>query len=104
MATNLNRMDSGNHYSENRKCFAQAMRIYGGYHLCDLFAFNFARPSFDNIWRESRKGVMFVSEEHAEIFKSIANIYIDAKEAHGLFRLVSIIHAEDEIKVRGHIL
>ena len=67
VAPNLNRKDSGNCYSENTKCFLQAMRIYGGQHLCDLFALNFAGPSFDNIRRESRKGVMFVSGEQAEI-------------------------------------
>ena len=77
------------------------MKIYGERRLCDLFALNFAAPSFDSIRRESKKGVMFVSGKHAEIFTSIANIYIDAKAAHGITGPIPVILAEDEIKVRG---
>lgn len=88
VAPDLNKKDSGNRYSENTKCFGQTMRIYG--QLCDLFAFNFARPSFDSIRRESRKGVIFVGGEHADIFKSIAKIYRDAKAAHGISNPIPI--------------
>ena len=77
-----------------------SMRIYGGRHLCDLFALNFVGPSFDSIRRESRKGVMFVSGEHVDIFKSVASIYMDAKAAHGISGLVLVIFVEDETKVR----
>ena len=103
VAANLNRKDSGNRYSENTKCFAQAMRIYGGRRLCDLFALNFAGPSFDSTRRESRKGVMFVAGEHAEIFKSIAKNFSDAKAAHGISGAVPVILVEDETKVRGRV-
>ena len=74
IAANLNRKDFGNWYSENTKSFSQAMRIYSGQRLYDLFALNFAGPSFDSIWKESRKDVMFISGEYAKIFKSIATI------------------------------
>jgi len=67
--------------------FFNAMRIYGGRRLYDLFSLNFAGPSFDNIRRENRKGVMFVSREHAEIFKIVADIYIDAKMRLGSLEL-----------------
>jgi len=77
------------------------MRIYGRHCLCDLFAFNFAESSFDSIHRESRKGVMFVSKEHAEIFKSIASIYVNAKAMHGIFSPILVILAKDETKMRG---
>ena len=103
LAANLNRKKSGNRYSENTKSFAQAMRIYGGRRLCDLFALDFTGPSFDSIRRESRKGVLFVFGEHEEIFQSIASIYIDAKAAHGLSRPIPVILAEDETKVKSHV-
>lgn len=57
---NLNRDDHGNRYNENTKWFSQALRIYGGCHLCDLFALNFAGPSYDTICWECRKGVQFI--------------------------------------------
>ena len=79
------------------------MKIYGGRRLCDLFALNFAGPSYDTIRRECRKGVQFISGEHAEIFESIANIYSDAKVAHCLSGPIPVILVEDETKVRGRI-
>ena len=79
------------------------MRVYGGRRLCDLFALNFAGSSFDSIRRDSRKGVMFVSGEHADIFKSIASIYVDAKAALGISGPIPVILAEDETKVRGRV-
>jgi len=103
VAANLNRKKSGNRYSENTECYLQAMRIYGGHRLCDLFSFNFVGPSFDSIRRESRKGVAFVAGEHADIFKSIASIYIDAKAAHGISGPIPVILAEDATKVRGRV-
>ena len=103
VAGNLNRKGRGNRYSENTKCFSQAMRIYGGRRLCDLFTLNFAGPSYDTIRRERRKGVQFISGEHAEIFESIANIYSAAKVAHGISGPIPVILAEDETKVRGRV-
>ena len=103
VAANLNRKASGNRYSENTKYFAQAMRIYGGRRLCDLFALNFAGPSYDSIRRESRKGVAFIAGEHAEIFQYIASIYTDAKSAHGISGSILVIFAEDETKIRGRV-
>ena len=100
VAANLNRSDRGNRYSENTKCFTHAMRIYGGRRLLDLFALNFAGPSYDTIRRECRKGVQFIAGEHAEIFQSIARIYNDAKAALGITTPIPIILAEDETKVR----
>ena len=79
------------------------MRIYNGRRLYDLFALNFVGPSFNSIWRESRKGVMFISWEHAKIFKSIVAIYTDAKKMHGIYGPISVILAEDETKVRGRV-
>ena len=103
IAANLNRKDSRNRYSENTKCFLPAMRIFGGRRLCNLFSLNFAGPSFDSIQRESRKGVMFLLGKHVEIFKIVANIYIDAKTILGIFGPIPIILAEDETKVRGWV-
>ena len=103
VAQNLNRKDSRNRYCENTKCFSQAMRIYGGRRLCDLFSLNFAGPSYDSIRRDSRKGVTFVSGEHADIFSSIASIYIDAKKVHGISGPIPVTLAEDETKVRSRV-
>jgi hypothetical protein len=103
VAANLNRDDHGNRYSENTKCFARAMRIYGGRCLCDMFALNFAGPGFDTIRRECRKGVQFIAGEHADIFKSIALIYSHAKAAHGITGPIPVILAKDETKVRGRV-
>jgi len=103
VASNLNRDGRGNRYSENTKCFSQAMRVYGGRRLCDLFALNFAGPSYETIRRECRKGIQFIAGEHAEIFESIATIYADAKATHGIIGSVPVILAEDETKVRGRV-
>ena len=103
VAANLNRKNSRNCYSENTRCFSQAMRIYGGRCLCDLFSFNFAGPSYDSIQGESRKGAMFILGEHIDIFKSIASIYVEAKAAHGISGPIPVILAEDETKNKGRI-
>ena len=103
VAQNLNRKNVGNRYFENTKCFAQAMRIYGGRRLGDLFALNYAGPSYDTIRRDSRKGVLFILGEHADIFSSIASIYTDAKAVHGISGPIPVILAEDETKVCGRI-
>jgi len=64
---------------------------------------NFARTSYDSIRRESRKGVMFISGEHAKFFESIAKIYTDAKTALGICGPISVILVEDETEVRGWV-
>ena len=46
---------------------------------------------------------MFVSGEHADIFKSVAKIYTDAKKALGISGPIPVILAEDETKVRGRV-
>ena len=70
---------------------------------CDLFALNYDGPSYDTVKRDTRKGVHFVSGEHAQIFSNVADIYRKAKEAHGIVGPVPIILAEDETKVKGRI-
>lgn len=42
---------------KNSKSFAQAMKIYGGKQMCDLFALNFGGPSYDCTKRKNKKGV-----------------------------------------------
>jgi hypothetical protein len=103
IATNLNRVRQGHKFSQNFKSFAQAMKIYGGRRMCDLFALNFAGPSYFSIKRENKKGVHFIAGEHFAIFASIANIYREAKETHGITGLVPVILAEDETKVKMRI-
>lgn len=57
VATNLNRVRHGHRFSKNTKSFAQAMKIYGGRRMCDLFALNFGGPSYDSIKRVNNKGI-----------------------------------------------
>jgi hypothetical protein len=54
---NSTRKKQGWRFSANTKSFMQAMKIYGGRRMCDLFTLNFAAPSFNTIRRENRKGV-----------------------------------------------
>lgn len=103
VAANLNRTGRGHRFRENTKCFAETMRMFGGKRMCDLFALNYDGPSYDTVKRDTRKGVHFVSGEHAQIFSNVADIYRKAKEAHGIVGPVPIILAEDETKVKGRI-
>jgi hypothetical protein len=57
VASNINRSKKGYRFSKNTKSVAQAMKIYGGQRMCDLFSLNFAGPSYNTIRRENRKGV-----------------------------------------------
>ena len=103
VATNLNRVRQGHRFSKNSKYFAQAMKIYGGRRMCDLFALNFGGPSYDSIKRTNKMGVQFIAGEHASLFAAVANIYREAKSAHGVQGQVPIILAEDETKVKTRI-
>ena len=72
--------------------------------MCDLFALNYAGPSYNTMKREGRKGVQHVPAEHGEIFAALTEIYKDAKTAHQIVGPVSVILAEDETKVRSRVL
>ena len=50
--------------------------------MCDLFLLNFAGPNYSSTKRVNQKGVQFVPREHIDIFRSVAQIYKEAKEAH----------------------
>jgi hypothetical protein len=53
VAQNLNRKKAGHRYNKNTKSFAQAMKIFGGRRMCDLFALNYAGPNFSIIKRQN---------------------------------------------------
>jgi hypothetical protein len=103
VATNLNRVRQGHRFSKNSKSFAQAMRIYGGKRMCDLFSLNFGGPSYDCAKRENKKGVQFIAGEHSSVFATVVEIYREAKKTHGLVGPIPIILAEDETKVKSRI-
>jgi hypothetical protein len=103
VAQNLNSKKAGHRYSKNTKLFAQAMKIFGGRRMCDLFALNYAGPNFSTIRRQNQKGVHFMPGKHASIFKAVAEIYKAAKEVYGVGGAVPVILAEDETKVKQHI-
>ena len=103
IATNLNRRKEGVRFSENSKALAQAMKVYGGRRMCDLFALNYSGPSYSTIKRGNKKGIQHVLGEHGEIFAAVAEIYKDAKDAHGIIGPIPVILAEDETKVRSRV-
>jgi hypothetical protein len=71
--------------------------------MYNFFILNYAGPLFSTTKRENRKGVVFVPNEHAEVFKEIAKIYSNAKEAHENNGPISMILAEDKIKVKSRV-
>ena len=71
--------------------------------MCNLFSLNFGGPNYSSIKRVNHKGVQFVPGEHADIFRSVAQIYKEAKEAHGIVGPIPVILAEDETKVKGRV-
>ena len=92
---NLNRVKHGHRFSNNTKSFGHAIKIYGGRRMCDLFALNFAGPSYSSIKRKNKKGVKSVARKHVVLFDCISNIYKDAKCAHGIDGSVPIVLVED---------
>ena len=71
--------------------------------MCDLFSFNYSGPSYSTIKRDNKKGIQHVAGEYGDIFASVANIYKDAKMAHGITGPVLVILVEDETKVRSRV-
>ena len=71
--------------------------------MCDLFSLSYSGPNYSTTKRENQKGVQFIPSEHTDIFKSVVQIYKNAKAAHGIVSPVPIILAEDETKVKGRI-
>ena len=101
--SNLNRKKQGFRYSTNTRCFAQAVKLYGGRRLTDLFALNLLGPSLSTVKRASKKGMQFQAGFHLEIFEAIGEIYQQAIIAHNLEGPIPIILAEDETKVKSRI-
>ena len=79
VAANLNCSKNSYRFPKNMKSFAQAIKIYRGKRMCDLFLLNFAAPSYNTMKHENKKGVQFKAGEHAILFQYITCIYQDAK-------------------------
>ena len=79
VAANLNHDRRGHRFSDNTSAFLQAMKIFGGRRMCDLYKLNYDGPSMTTIKRANKKGVQFLLGEHAGIFSCIAGIYRAAK-------------------------
>jgi hypothetical protein len=77
VASDLNCKKQGYRFSNNSKCFVQAMKVYGGRRMCDLHTLNYMGPSISTTKRENRKGIRFIPGEHAKVFRAVANIYRD---------------------------
>ena len=103
VAANLNRRKEGFRFSKNSNRLAEAMKVYGGRRMCDLFALNYARPSYSTITRDNKKGIQHVPSKYGEIFAPIVEIYKDAKAAHGMNGPIPVILVEDETKVRSRV-
>ena len=52
---------------------------------------------------DNKKGIQHVVGKHAEIFAAIADIYKDAKAAHGIIAAILVILAKDETKIRSRV-
>jgi len=92
---NLNRAKESHKFLNYTKSFELAMKIYGRWHVCNLFALKCVSPSYSSIERENKKGVKFVIRQHAVLFDCVFNIYIDDKCGHGIDMLIPIILAKD---------
>ena len=99
----MNRRKQGFRFSDNSKALVQAMKVYGGRRMCDLFSLNYAGPSYSTVKRENKKGIQHVPGEHGDIFAAVAEIYKDAKLAHNILGQVPVILAKDETKVRSRV-
>ena len=93
VAQNLNQDSQGNRYIVNTKCFAQAMKVYGGRRMCNLFALNFVGPNYSTIKGDLKKGVQFLPVEHAEIFFVIVSVCRDTQIVHNIVDHVPVIFA-----------
>ena len=71
--------------------------------MCDLFSLNFGGPNYSFIKCVNQKDVQFVLGEHVDIFWSVAQIYKQAKETHGIIGPIPVILAEDETKVKDRV-
>jgi hypothetical protein len=101
VAQKLNRKKGGFWFNLNSKSFVQAMKVYGGCRMCDLFSLNHIGPSMNTIKKENKKGMRFFPGKHAEVLKNVASIYKDVLRVHDITRPVPMILAKDEIKVKG---
>lgn len=73
VAANLNSSKCRFRFLENTKNFSQAMKVYSGRHMCNLFSLNFSGPEITITKRENKRGVQFISGEHKEIFQTLNN-------------------------------
>jgi hypothetical protein len=103
VASNLNRKKQGYRFSSNSRSFAQAMKIYGGRRMCDLFSLNYGGTGFNTIKNDNRKGFHFLPGEHLGVFKAVDDVYRCAMLAHGITGPVLVILAEDETKVKSRV-
>ena len=79
------------------------MKVYEGRCMYNFFILNYVGILFSTTKQENRKGVVFVPNEHAKVFKAVAKIYRNAKEVHENNGPISMILAEDKIKVKSRI-
>ena len=57
VACNLNQKKQGMRWSTNSKAFSQAMKMYKGRRMCDLFSLNYGGPTYSTIKRENMNGL-----------------------------------------------
>ena len=75
MANDFNREKLGIRWSSNLLAFSQAMKLYGGKQMCDLFTLNFSGPNYSSTKCVNHKGVQFILGKYVDIFWSMAEIY-----------------------------
>jgi hypothetical protein len=84
----------------NSKDFAQTMKMYGGRRMCDFFQLNFVGLNYKTIKKVNKK-VCNLDLVNMFIFKCVAKIYKETKQAHNISGLVLVILVEDETEVKS---
>jgi len=84
----------------NSKDFAQTMKMYGGRRMCDFFQLNFVGLNYKTIKKVNKK-VCTLYLVNMFIFKCVAKIYKETKQAHNISGLVLVILVEDETEVKS---
>ena len=103
VVANLNWSKSRARFTNNSKSFCQAMKMYGGRHMIDLFNINYNGLSYSTVKQENKKGVQFIQGVLSNIFQSVAKIYKAGKLAHRIKGPIFVLVAEDETKVKARV-
>lgn len=79
VANNLNRKKQGARWSSNSLVFSQAMKMYEGRQMYDLFSLNFGGPNYNSTKCVNHKGVS-LSQENMLTYYEVWHISINKQK------------------------